>query len=123
MIIIRKFPKTGLFTNRRKSTQAKAKRKLFDLGDLTITKKANTLLEKYNIQPEQLLARHQYGDWSDYNRKKDLYLGENNDWALKHGHELVSRYDPVKSSKHFVWIITNKERTKTEILRGDEYFE
>ena len=120
---MRRFPKNGLYGNRRTTHRPRAKKTLFPVGDVVISEPAKRVLERCDVSAEYLIARHQRGDWANYDSQKDLYIAKNNDYAVKNQQELVSRYDLSRKSRQVVWVITNKERTQTKILAEKEHRE
>lgn len=104
-------------------TQAKALPR-FELGQLYHTPGVQDVLQRYQINPFDLVERHVRGDWGDVCPED----ARANELALKHGSRLLSSYElqppkiagqtlaPVK-----VWIITEADRSVTTILLPEEY--
>lgn len=96
----------------------------FALGQVVGTPGALELLERFGINPSDLLRRHQRGDWGDL----DACDQGLNDEALRDGSRLLSNYrlDPAEDSSECVWIITEAcdddgRRRCTTILRPEDY--
>jgi hypothetical protein len=87
---------------------------LFPLGFVVATPAALALLEEYSIDPGELLARHQSGDWGDL-CAEDRKM---NDRDLREGGRLFSAYDTPAGR---VWIITEADRSVTTILLPHDY--
>lgn len=87
---------------------------LNSLGFVMATPAALALLEKHGMDPGELLARHQSGDWGDLCRE-DWKM---NDHDLREGGRLFSAYDTPAGR---VWIITEADRSVTTILLPHEY--
>ena len=89
---------------------------LFPLGAVVATPGALDLLEEAGIDPSELLARHQAGDWG----KLDAHDRRENTKSLKHGWRLLSSYR-VGETGEKVWIITEADRSSTCVLLPSEY--
>lgn len=87
---------------------------LFELGDIYATPAALLTLVQLDIDPADLLNRHQTGDWGDL----DLEDREANDMSVNDGTRILSAYK-VTTGK--VWIITEADRAMTTILLPEEY--
>ena len=93
--------------------------KPFPLGQCVATPGALDVLERSNVQPSTLLARHESGDWGEID-PGDVGLNED---GTRSGARIFSVY---KLDAGTVWIITNGDdeagnRDATTILRPDEY--
>lgn len=88
----------------------------FDLGHLVATPAALELLERENVSPSELVARHASGDWGEV-PKADA---RENELSVKQGFRVVSSY-PVGEDGGKVWIITEADRSSTCILLPEEY--
>ena len=91
------------------------KNPLFDLGQTVATPGAIEALQKSNVSPSSLLARHQSGDWGDL---CDEDVAENN-YALSHGYRLFSSYQITETTK--IWVITEADRSVTTLLLPEDY--
>ena len=87
---------------------------LFSLGVMVATPAALRLLEEHGIDPGNLLARHQSGDWGECGPED----WKANDLDLCTGGRLFSVY---KVCRDRLWIITEADRSATTILLPDEY--
>ena len=103
------------------ATQAKPR---FDLGQLCYTPGAQDVMERYQVSPFQLIARHVTGDWGDL-CKEDA---QTNEEALQEGLRIFSVYvlpPPLSEGETLpaakVWIITEADRSVTTILLPEEY--
>jgi len=79
----------------------------FSLGQIVITPKATELLRAANQRPEDLLTRHQQGDWGDVS-DEDKKL---NDEGLARPLNLVSVYK--LSTGYSVTVFTKADRSVT----------
>lgn len=89
---------------------------LFPLGLCVGTPGAKKVLEELGVDPDELLIRHQMGDWGP--------LCED-DWqenllAVARGLRVFSIYR-VGPEQQQVWIITEADRSATTILLPEEY--
>ncbi len=69
---------------------------------------------------QKSLSRHVKSDWGDVDDEDK----QTNDQALKQGDRLLSAYNDNRFPKHGVatiWIITEADRSATNILFPDEY--
>jgi hypothetical protein len=89
---------------------------LFDLGAVVATPGALEILEEAGIDPSELLARHQGGDWGEL----DAHDRRANKRAIKYGTRLLSSY-PIGEAGAKVWIITEADRSSTCVLLPSEY--
>ena len=85
------------------------------LGQVVATPGALEALEQASVQPFQLLARHQAGDWGEV-CVEDKQL---NDEALSDGTRVLSAYTLDTGVK--IWIITEADRSATTLLLPSEY--
>lgn len=87
--------------------------KRLSLGNIVCTP---TILKNMSIaEINNMLRRHQSGDWGDL-CEEDKKLNEE---ALIHGDRIMSAYINTRGEK--VWIITEWDRSYTTILYPDEY--
>lgn len=87
---------------------------LFPLGRLVATPGALAILAGAGVNPAELLARHQAGDWGNVPPED----ARENERSLKYGFRVVSSYEVAGER---LWIITEADRSSTCILRPDEY--
>lgn len=89
---------------------------LFPLGQCIGTRGAKEALDELDVNPYDLLSRHQTGDWGTLC---------DDDWeanitAVQRGLRVFSSYrvgpDQIK-----VWVITEADRSATTILLPEEY--
>lgn len=106
------------------STTTTTQPPLFELGQLCYTPRAQDVLERYQINPFQLLTRHVTGDWGDLCAED----AQSNNDALKEGTRIFSAYvlqPPVSEGESLapakVWIITEADQSVTTILLPEEY--
>lgn len=86
------------------------------LGEVVLTPAALEALVDAGKTPEDLLARHQRGDWGEM----DVEDRRANDKALLFGARLLSQYELPETGEK-VWIITEADRSRTFILLPREY--
>ncbi len=89
---------------------------LFPLGRCVCTWGAEDVLDESDVCPDELLCRHQAGDWG---------ILEPEDWeanikAVERGLRVFSSYR-VGADQTKVWVITEADRSATTILLPDEY--
>lgn len=96
----------------------------FKLGQTVYTPGAKEAMERYHINPFDLLKRHVTGDWGDVCPED----AQANEEALQDGSRLLSAYvlqPPLSESKALasakVWVITEADRSVTTILLPEEY--
>ena len=96
----------------------------FDLGQLCQTPGAQEVLQRYQVNPFQLIGRHVRGDWGDV-CEEDARANED---ALREGARVLSAYTlpPLSSEAETlrptkVWLITEADRSVTTILLPEEY--
>ena len=87
----------------------------FPLGNIVLTERACAELQSTGQTPEQVLARHCFGDWGEL--EKDDW--ERNDHALENALRLLSAYRLRNNTQ--IWVITEWDRSSTIILLPDEY--
>src|SRR5262245_52798750 len=90
-------------------------RPLFRLGRLVATPRDAEALEAAEETAEQLLARHQYGDWGQVPPED----AAENELSVKQGFRIISAY--TLSTSIVVWVITEADRSATTFLLPDEY--
>ena len=96
----------------------------FELGQLCQTPGAQTVLQRYRVNPFLLLGRHLRGDWGDVCEED----AQANEEALQEGARVLSAYvlpPPVSEGETLspakVWVITEADRSVTTILLPEEY--
>ena len=96
----------------------------FKLGQLCNTPGAQDVLQRYQVNPLELLGRHVRGDWGDI-CSEDV---ETNEEALRVGARVLSSYvlaPPVSESETLapvkMWLITEADRSVTTLLLPEEY--
>lgn len=99
----------------------------FSLGSLYATPAALEALEEAERQtkdwknspaetPAELFTRHECGDWGDLSQEDK----DENELSIKQGFRILSAYT-LKATGQKLWVITEADRSKTTILRPDEY--
>ena len=88
---------------------------LFPLGRVVATPGALQALERAEQEPEELLNRHDRGDWGEMPEPDK----QENEFSLQHGFRIFSAY--TTSAGDRIWIITEADRSATTILLPDEY--
>ncbi|WP_246247032.1 type I restriction endonuclease subunit M [Candidatus Methylobacter favarea] len=85
---------------------------------------AQEALQRYHVNPFQLLARHVRGDWGEV-CAEDAQANED---ALREGSRLLSAYilaAPVAEHEAVapvkLWVITEADRSVTTLLLPEEY--
>ena len=89
---------------------------LFELGTVLATPGAMSLLEETETHPDELLSRHQTGDWGDVD---DHDRGVNFQ-SVEYGMRIMSVYR-VGDRNEVIWVITEANRSATTLLLPDEY--
>jgi hypothetical protein len=87
------------------------------LGAIVATPGAMALMERRNVAPFALLARHVTGDWGDL----DPFDKRENDLALKRGMRLLSNYPLGPNRTDCIWVITEADRSCTTLLLPEDY--
>ena len=85
----------------------------FDGGYLIISSPAKELLQRYGVDPYQLLERHCSGEWGEQSDEDKKAW----DRALKKGLSLMSVYEVGGSE---VWLMTDVERLSTTLVLLEE---
>lgn len=88
---------------------------LFPLGQCCITPGAQRKLEAINAVPQELLRRHQSGDWNGMDRSDRAA----NRRAVSDGSRVFSAYQLTDAVR--VYVITEADRSSTTILLPSEY--
>lgn len=96
----------------------------FELGALCYTPGAQAVLERYRVNPLQLICRHVRGDWGDACPED----AQANEAALREGSRLLSAHiltPPVAEHAALapakLWVITEADRSVTTLLLPEEY--
>lgn len=87
---------------------------LFTLGCCVATQGVDNLICTGDVNPHELLRRHQCGDWGEL-PPEDLALNKR---ALKDRARLMSVY---KVEEKTVWVITDADWATTTLLLPSEY--
>ncbi len=87
---------------------------LFPLGRVVATPAALEALARAGQNPNELLDRHQGGDWGEVPSAD----AKENDLSVRAGYRIVSSY-PVGAGQ--VWLITEADRSSTCILLPEDY--
>lgn len=85
----------------------------FPLGSLAIGRYAQQSLTLADVQTA--LQRHASADWGDLGDDEKL----ENDWALKKGRRLLSKYHAANGNRFF--ITTEGDRSMTTVCLPEEY--
>ena len=89
---------------------------LFPLGRIVATPGAFSLIAGAGIDPNELLDRHQSGDWGEV----PVADARENDLSVKEGFRILSCYRVGKEGSR-VWVITEADRSSTCLLLPEEY--
>ena len=94
----------------------------FSLGDVYNTPGAQEIMQRYQINPLQLIGRHVTGDWGDL-CTEDAQANED---ALQFGSRILSSYVLTPATgEHLpparIWLITEADRSVTTLLLPEEY--
>lgn len=87
---------------------------LFQLGQVVATPSVLEHLERYEVNAQTFIERHQCGDWGNV-PPEDAF---ENDFSVKRKLRILSAYDIVGER---VWIITEADRSSTCLLFPHEY--
>ena len=90
-------------------------RPLFDLGQIVATPGALAALYAARQLPDELLTRHEKGDWGDLHEDDK----RENDLSVAQGFRILSAYTLETGTK--VWVITEYDRSVTTILLPSDY--
>jgi hypothetical protein len=88
---------------------------ILELGRTLATPGALRALEEAGETPDQLLARHEAGDWGTVGPEDR----EENELSLREGFRILSAYTLSTGVK--IWVITEADRSATTILLPEEY--
>lgn len=89
---------------------------LFELGQIVATPGAIDLLDRSGVNANELLSRHNGGDWGDI-CDEDAAA---NSQAVEHGDRIFAVYK-LGPKKEPLWIITEHDRSVTTLLLPEEY--
>ncbi len=103
---------SGKPENTRPATQRT--RPLFPLGQIVATPGVLEHFDRYEINAQIFIARHQCGDWGCVSPEDAL----ENDFSVENGFRVLSAYDIAGER---VWIITEADRSATTLLFPSEY--
>ncbi len=84
------------------------------LGQVVATPAALAALTTAGVSAASLLERHGRGDWGEVGRED----WRANDWSVVNGERLLSSY---MVGDERVWIITERDRSATTLLKPEEY--
>ena len=87
----------------------------FPLGQLVATPGALDALQRAGQSPQELIQRHQQGDWGEVCRQD----ASENDRGVLNGLRILSAYRTRNNDR--IWIITEADRSSTCILLPEEY--
>lgn len=87
----------------------------FPLGKVTVTELAASTLRDSGQRAEELLERHQAGDWGDVSDETRA----NNEEAVESGGRIESVYHTRNTEK--VLVVTDPDRSMTEVLLPQEF--
>lgn len=90
--------------------------KLFELGNITMTPTAISIIAKFKVPIGDLLDRHERGD---YGEVSDVDWRENTLALLPESVERVMSVYSVETEK--LWIITDPDRKVTTLLTEDDF--
>ncbi|MBT9523414.1 MAG: hypothetical protein IV101_21265 [Dechloromonas sp.] len=88
---------------------------LFPLGQIQASPGALDLLDRAEVNAEDLLLRHQQGDWGCVSTDD----AEANIHAIIDGSRILSSYELLNTER--LWIITEADRSTTTLLLPEEY--
>ena len=89
--------------------------RVLHLGMVVGTPAALAALREADVDPRELLARHQSGDWGEVCAADS----RENARSLKHGWRALSSYTLRTGAK--VWLLTEANRSVTTILKPEDY--
>ncbi len=90
--------------------------KLFELGKITLTPTAISIIAKFKVPIGDLLDRHERGDYGDVSEKD---WRENTLALLPDSVERVMSVYSVDTAK--IWIITDPDRKVTTLLTEEDF--
>jgi hypothetical protein len=90
--------------------------KLFQLGRLTMSRGVQALVVD-GFDLGHLLARYKRGEWGDTDQE-DI---DANNRAVKHDVRIFSSYEVSESPDGRIWIITEHDRSSTNVILPSEY--
>lgn len=90
--------------------------KLFELGNITMTPKAISIIAKFKVPIGDLLDRHEKGD---YGEVSEVDWRENTLALLPESIERVMSVYNVETEK--LWIITDPDRKLTTLLTEEDF--
>jgi hypothetical protein len=91
------------------SAMAAGRRARFPLGEVRTTPSAFERLQALELEPSNLLARHQVGDWGDV---ADTDRARNEE-SFREGQRFFSSYHIEKER---FWVLTTADRSRTWVL-------
>lgn len=90
--------------------------KLFELGNITMTPAAISIIAKFKVPIGDLLDRHEKGDYGDVS---EVDWRENTLALLPESVERIMSVYSVETEK--LWIITDPDRKVTTLLTEDDF--
>ncbi|HEY8219210.1 MAG TPA: hypothetical protein VIF86_03845 [Methylobacter sp.] len=90
--------------------------KLFELGKITMTPAAISIIAKFKVPIGDLLDRHERGDYGDVS---EIDWRENTLALLPESVERIMSVYGVGAEK--LWVITDPDRTLTTLLTEDDF--
>jgi len=90
--------------------------KLFELGNITMTPKAISIIAKFKVPIGDLLDRHEKGD---YGEVSEVDWRENTLALLPESIERIMSVYNVETEK--LWIITDPDRKLTTLLTEEDF--
>lgn len=87
---------------------------LFGAGVVEVTPAAGAALASAGVDPARFLARHRRGDWGAVEAERR----DRNEFALRHGHTLLSRYTLADGTA--LLVVTAPDRSRTRLLLAAE---
>ena len=85
------------------------------LGRIVATAKALEALGSAGVDPRDLLARHQSGDWGEVPPED----ARENELSLEQGFRILSSYSLPTGQR--LWVLTEADRSVTTLLRPQDY--
>lgn len=118
----------------RRRTPRVAESQLFMLGDVLITPEAVRAMQKATVPLNDLLARHQHGDWGlvDEIDRHQNELGVRMGLLIRSAYALPTSpatvidlclLGPHPPSPETVWIVTSLDRLRTSVFLAREIFD
>jgi hypothetical protein len=87
----------------------------FPLGQVVATPGALRALSEAGQSPQELLRRHNAGDWGELDEEDQ----NENELSVANGFRILSAYRLRNDTR--IWIITEADRSATTLLLPEEY--